>query len=73
MLRERQHSEKNQRGRMPPDLRFPVLAEMIDCLDLDCFIRDPGYRRQLSEVLDALSDEEFDHFELLYTRRFTLN
>jgi hypothetical protein len=73
MLWDRQHSEKDQCVTMPPDLRFPVLAAMIDGLDLDCFIRDPGYRRQLTEVLDALSDEEFDRFELLYTRRFTLN
>ncbi|MGE5506021.1 MAG: hypothetical protein ACM31L_16485 [Actinomycetota bacterium] len=55
------------------DLRIPVLVELIDSLDLVSFIRDPGYRRQLNEVLDALSDEEFDRFECLYTRRFTVN
>jgi hypothetical protein len=55
------------------DLRVPVLVEMIDSLDLESFICDPGYRRQLNEVLDAFSDEEFDSFESLYTRRFTVN
>lgn len=71
MLRNRQQSRKD-----PPctsDIRVSVLIEMVDSLDLEDFVRDPVYRRQLNEVLDAFSDEEFDSFERLYTRRFTLN
>lgn len=73
MLRDRQHSEKDACERMPLDRRFPVLVQMVDCLDFESFVRDPAYRRRFSEVLEALSDEEFDRFESLYIRRLTLN
>lgn len=55
------------------DLRIEVLVEMIDGLDLGCFFLDPAYRRRLSDALARISDEEFDSFERLYTRRFTIN
>lgn len=76
MLRNKQHSL------MPPpwpaaapdgDLRIEVLVEMIDALDLGCFFLDPAYRRRLNDALACFSDEEFDSFERLYTRRFTIN
>lgn len=78
MLRSRQQSMKGSEPetgltRWEPDIRVPVLVELIDTLDLADFVRDPAYRRQLNEVLDTFSDEEFDRFERLYTRRFTLN
>lgn len=71
MLRSRQQSRKDPPSEI--DIRVPVLVELIDTLDLADFMRDPAYRRQLNEVLDTFSDEEFDRFERLYTRRFTLN
>lgn len=71
MLRNRQQSRKDPPW--TPDIRISVLIEMVDSLDLEDFVRDPVYRRQLNEVLDAFSDDEFDSFERLYTRRFTLN
>lgn len=77
MLRNRQHSLRTS----PPwpavadggKARIQVLAEMIDSLDLGCFLLDPAYRRQLNNALASFSDEEFDSFERLYTRRFTIN
>lgn len=77
MLRNKQHSRKET----PPygvfggaaAFRAAVLAEMIDGLDLHSFLHEPAYRQRLNEVLDAFSDEEFDSFEQLYTRRFTVN
>jgi hypothetical protein len=80
MLRNRQHSRKD-----PPtggnvvavdegmDIRVPVLVELVDTLDLHAFLHDPGYRNRLNLVIETLSDEEFDNFERLYTRRLTLN
>lgn len=88
MLRDRQQPRKGAGTRFGPasgsssrwavtgrnaDIRVPVLFELIDSLDLESFVGDPAYRRRLNEVLDTFSDEEFDHFERLYTRRFTLN
>lgn len=80
MLRNKQHSmipraswlvaEDDRRG---DDDRVEALAEMIDCLDLDSFLHDHGYRRRLNDALAWFSDEEFDRFERLYTRRFTIN
>ncbi|HLO75485.1 MAG TPA: hypothetical protein VK196_03415 [Magnetospirillum sp.] len=77
MLRNKQHSMTAP----PPwsastrdeNARIEVLTEMIDTLDLDCFLRDPAYRRRLNDALSRFSDEEFDRFERLYTRRFTIN
>lgn len=76
MLRNKQHSLTS-----PPwpaaapggDMRVEVLVELIDCLDLNCFLLDPAYRRRLNDALATFSDEEFDRFERLYTRRFTIN
>lgn len=81
MLRNKQHSRND-----PPtggsvvvavdegmDIRVPVLVELVDALDLHAFLNDPAYRRRLSSLLDTLSDDEFDRFERLYTRRLTLN
>lgn len=77
MLRNKQHSTTP-----PPtwpaaapngDVRIEVLVEMIDGLDLGCFLLDPAYRRRLNDALAWFSDEEFDSFERLYTRRFTIN
>jgi hypothetical protein len=53
--------------------RAEALAEMIDRLDLGSFLLDPVYRRRLNDALACFSDEEFDSFERLYTRRFTIN
>ncbi|MCR6631113.1 MAG: hypothetical protein NVV74_14285 [Magnetospirillum sp.] len=77
MLRNRPHSTITQ----PPwpsaavegDARIEALADLIDGLDLGSFFLDPAYRRQLNDVLACFSDEEFDSFERLYTRRFTIN
>lgn len=77
MLRNRQHSI----GTVPPwsaaadggMARIQVLAEMIDSLDLGWFLLDPAYRRRLNDALAGFTDEEFDRFERLYTRRFTIN
>lgn len=84
MLRNKQHSRKEWPlvdggpptaglSRADDDPRVPVLMEMIDSLDLHTFLHDQAYRRRLNEVLDAFTDEEFDRFERLYSRRFTLN
>jgi hypothetical protein len=77
MLRNRPHSTIA----VPPwsglagsdGARVEALAEMIDGLDLGSFLLDPDYRRRLSDALACFSDEEFDSFERLYTRRFTIN
>lgn len=55
------------------EVRVEVLADLLDTLDLHSFLLDPAYRRRLNEVLACFSDEEFDSFERLYTRRFTIN
>lgn len=80
MLRNKTHARKERPPAetaaamgLGPDLRVPVLTELVDALDLLSFLHDPAYRRQLNEVIETLSDEEFDRFERLYTRRFTLN
>lgn len=80
MLRNKQHSriEPSTGGNVVAvnegmDIRVPVLVELVDTLDLHAFLNDPAYRRRLSSLLDALSDDEFDRFERLYTRRLTLN
>lgn len=80
MLRNKQHIRKDPpTGRAVAavteemDIRVPVLVEMVDTLDLYAFLNDPAYRRRLRLVLDTLSDEEFDSFEHLYTRRHPLN
>ncbi len=77
MLRNKQHS-LTAPAAWPAvadhgDLRVAALAEMIDSLDLDSFLHDCAYRRRLSDALATFSDEEFDRFERLYTRRFTIN
>lgn len=77
MLRNKQHSPTPP----PPwpaavpggDVRIEILVEMIDRLDLGSFLLDPAYRRRLNDALACFSDEEFDSFERLYTRRFTIN
>lgn len=77
MLRNKQHSLTPP----PPwpaaapdgDVRIEILVEMIDRLDLGSFLLDPAYRRRLNAALACFSDEEFDSFERLYTRRFTIN
>lgn len=77
MLRNKQHSMTL----LPPwptaaprgDVRVEVLVELIDSLDLHWFLLDPDYRRRLNDALACFSDEEFDSFERLYTRRFTIN
>lgn len=75
MLRDKQHSRTE-----PPavpvgcgDPRVEALAEAVDRLDLHSFLNDPAYRRRLNELMSGFSDEEFDRFERLYTRRFTIN
>lgn len=80
MLRNRQHSRKETPWaaklaamRDGLDMRVPVLTAMIDSLDLITFLYDPDYRHCLNEVLETLSDDEFDRFERLYSRRLTLN
>lgn len=81
MLRNKQHSTIHP-ARWPAagdgdeawsDIRVEALTEMIDSLDLDSFLRDHSYRRRLNDALACFSDEEFDRFERLYTRRFTIN
>lgn len=79
MLRNKQHSRRDS----PPcrlmaevadgDVRVEVLADLVDSLDLHSFLLDPAYRRRLNDVLSCFSDAEFDSFERLYTRRFTVN
>lgn len=79
MLRNKQHSRIDP----PPgramaagadcDVRVEVLADLVDSLDLHSFLIDPAYRRRLNDVLSCFSDAEFDSFEQLYTRRFTVN
>ncbi len=79
MLRNRQHSMNDpppweaKGGVDAADLKTEVLVELIDGLDLYSFLHEPAYRRQLNDVLACFSDEEFDSFERLYTRRFTVN
>lgn len=80
MLRNKTHARKegmpvaaHSAAGKGMDLRVPVLTELIDSLDLDSFLHDPVCRRRLNEVMNTFSDEEFDRFERLYTRRFTLN
>lgn len=79
MLRNRQHSMNNlspcrvETEVAVGDLRVEVLAELVDDLDLHSFFIDSAYRRRLNDVLACFSDEEFDSFERLYTRRFTVN
>lgn len=85
MLRNKQHSRKDP----PPgwlvaagadgDVRVEgladlvALADLVDNLDLHSFLMDSAYRRRLNDVLSCFSDAEFDSFERLYTRRFTVN
>lgn len=79
MLRNGQHF----RNHPPPwnaeggagirDLKTEVLVELVDTLDLYSFLHEPAYRRRLNDVLACFSDDEFDSFERLYTRRFTVN
>lgn len=79
MLRNRQHSMndpppwKTEGGAFRADLKTEVLVELVDSLDLYSFLHEPAYRRRLNDVLACFSDEEFDSFERLYTRRFTVN
>lgn len=79
MLRNRQHARfdpppwtRKERG-FAADLKAEVLTELVDELDLHSFLHEPAYRRRLNDVLACFSDEEFDRFERLYTRRFTVN
>lgn len=55
------------------ELRIAVLADLLDTLDLRSFLLDPACRSRLNEVLACFSDDEFDSFERLYSRRFTVN
>lgn len=79
MLRNRQHSMtqpppwNTEGGAFRADLKTEVLVELVDSLDLYSFLHEPAYRRRLNDVLACFSDEEFDSFERLYTRRFTVN
>lgn len=79
MLRNRQHFRTDPppwagtRRVVPTDLKTEVLVELVDELDLHAFFHKPAYRRRLNLVLSCFSDEEFDRFEQLYTRRFTVN
>lgn len=79
MLRNRQHGWSEpppwtgSRRDVLPDLKTEVLVELVDSLDLYAFVHKPAYRRRLNLVLSCFSDEEFDRFERLYTRRFTVN
>lgn len=84
MLRNRQHGwtapppwtgprRTGPRGDLPTDLKTEILAELVDTLDLYAFVHKPAYRRRLNLVLACFSDEEFDRFERLYSRRFTAN
>ncbi|HTH16368.1 MAG TPA: hypothetical protein VL974_06930 [Magnetospirillum sp.] len=77
MLRNKQHSMTAPQAwnftAGETDPRLEVLAEVVDGLDLASFLNDPAYRRRLNELLEHFSDEEFDDFERLYTRRFTIN
>ena len=79
MLRDKQHSRRGPpsgqpvHGAVDRDLRVELLADLVDSLDLHSFLVDPLYRRRLNDVLAWFSDEEFDSFEQLYTRRFTVN
>jgi hypothetical protein len=56
-----------------PNPGVAALADLVDSLDLAAFLSDPAYRHRLNQVLDALSDEEFDCFEHMYTSRFIIN
>lgn len=79
MLRNRQHFRTDpspgagSRRNVSADLKTEVLVELVDSLDLHAFVHRPAYRRRLNDVLSCFSDEEFDRFERLYTRRFTVN
>jgi|AGTN01.1.fsa_nt_gi hypothetical protein len=79
MLRSKQHPMPAAiLGNFSPDsvhgeLRIAVLADLLDMLDLQSFLLDPACRHRLNEVLACFSDEEFDSFERLYSRRFTVN
>lgn len=79
MLRNKQHAMPGEVlagfpvGTLRREVRVEVLADLLDTLDLHSFLLDPAYRRRLNEVLACFSDEEFDSFERLYTRRFTIN
>jgi hypothetical protein len=79
MLRHRQHSRNEpplwtaKRRVNSTDRKTEALIAFVDALDLYAFIHKPAYRRRLNDVLAAFSDEEFDRFERIYTRRFTVN
>ncbi len=79
MLRHKQHSRRDPppcrpaHGAVESDLRVEVLADLLDSLDLRSFLLDPLYRRRLNDALASFSDEEFDSFEQLYTRKTTVN
>lgn len=76
MLRNRQHSRKDEGFRHASagaDLKIEVMCALVDDLDLHSFLHEPAYRRRVTEIFDCLTDEEFDRFERLYTRRFTIN
>lgn len=79
MLRHKQHSKNDpppwrlMAGLADDNVRVEVLADVVDGLDLHSFFLDPAYRRCLNEILSCFSDAEFDSFERLYTRRFTVN
>lgn len=80
MLRNKQLSKKEIVRCPAPDAAFPgrpppvpALLDFLDNFDLASFLSDPMYRKQLNDMLDTFSDEEFDLFESRYSHRFTLN
>jgi hypothetical protein len=80
MLRNRQTSKKEAAitaalgwgvgGRSPLERR---LLEFMDRFDIYLFLYDPAYRRQLNDILDRFTDEEFESFERTHSHRFTVN
>lgn len=49
------------------------LLAFLDNFDIYLFLYDPHYRQQLNDILDGFTDEEFEHFELAHSHRFTIN
>ena len=49
------------------------LLEFLDNFDIYLFVYDDGYRMQLNDILNRLSDEEFESFERTHANRFTMN
>lgn len=80
MLRNKQSSKKDRR--MSTTFHFDSegrslleyhLLDFLDSFDIYQFLLDPSYRKQLNNLLDCFSDEEFEDFERLYSHRFTVN